>query len=227
MTIATYADLSTAVLDWLGRPGDATFVGPRVPDLIAAGEQLIWYGTGEDDAVPCEPLRLRFMETLTDPASYVTTGGTATLALPAGFLGLVRNRRLSLATNPVTVLEFMGDEQIDARWIGSYSGKPHAYTLEGDNLRLAPTPDTAYGVSMAYYKKPDSLSVTPTNWLLTNAPMTYLYAALVAAAPFMKNDAWLGTWAQLYRSSVAGLMRSDRMDREGGRLVSRYDGNTP
>lgn len=164
------------------------------------------------------------MEQLTDPSAYLTSAGVATLALPAGFL---EARAVALATSPVTDLDFIALKQLNRFGVGSQTAKPKVYTFQGDTLRFGPTPDAAYGVSLAYYKKFDALSVTPGNWLLTNAPGVYLYAALLEAQPFLMNDARLAVWASMLGAATRSLMSADALDRFGGQLRMRADSGSP
>jgi hypothetical protein len=219
MSITNYAELQSAIGSWLAR-GD---LAASIPDFIALAETRIFYGS-EDASYPSPPLRIRAMEATTDPASYVTTPGVASLALPAGFLAA---RAVALDTSPVADLDFMTQKQLNARWAGSIAGQPRVYSFAGDALRLGPVPDAAYGVSLSYYKRFDPLAVTPTNWLIANAPGVYLYAALLEAQPFLMNDQRLPLWAGMLGAATRALMLADRQDRWGGQLAMRPDAPTP
>lgn len=219
MTIATYADLQAAVINWLVRPDLASII----PDLITLAEQRIFYGVGDD--VP--PLRIRAMEQYTVPATYVTVTGVPTLALPTGFLGQTSNRECFLNSNPVTELDFVNTRQISTQYAWSGNQQPRAYSIQGDNLLFGPTPDAAYGIKLGYYKKPDPLVTTATNAVLTAFPAVYLYSTLMEASPFIRADGRTATWAAMYASAVKGAMASDTLDRWGGLLTGRPDGSTP
>jgi hypothetical protein len=219
MAITTYAELQAAVASWLAR-GD---LSASIPDFIALGEQRLFYGS-DDPNFSSPPLRLRAMEAATDPASYKTEAGVTTLALPANFL---EARSLSLATEPSGDLDLVGQKQLTALWTGGGNGRPLVYAFQGDALRFAPTPDAAYGVLLCYYKRFDPLSVTPTNWLLQNAPGVYLYAALLEAQPFLLNDARLAVWAAMLGAATRALQQSDARDRWGGQMTLRTDTGAP
>jgi hypothetical protein len=219
MSITNYAELQAAVGNWLAR-GD---LAPQIPDFIALAEQRIFYGS-DDPNLPSPPLRIRAMEQTTDPAAYVTTPNVATLALPTGFL---EARALWLATTPVRDLDFVTQKHLAAEWAGPAAGRPRVYSFTGDALRFGPTPDAAYGVSLSYYRKFDPLSVTPSNWILANAPGIYLYAALLEAQPFVMNDERLAVWAALYGAAARALTQADARDRFGGALAMCIAGATP
>jgi hypothetical protein len=219
MTIATYTDLQNAVGSWLAR-GD---LAANIPDFITLAETRLFYGS-DDPTYPSPALRIRAMEQVTDPTAFQTVAGAATLALPSGFL---EARALSLNTSPVADVDFVTQKQLAARWSGSSNGRPLVYTFQGDNLRFGPTPDAAYGVVMSYYKRFDALAVTPTNWLIANAPGVYLYAALLEAQPFLMNDQRLPVWAAMLGAATRALMLADQKDRWGGSLVMRADTGNP
>jgi hypothetical protein len=219
MSIVTYTDLQSAIGNWLARSD----LSANIPDFITLAEARIFYGA-DDPNFPSPPLRIRAMEQVTDPASYLTTAGTPTLALPSGF---VEARAVSLNTSPVADLDFTTQKQLNSAWVGTANGKPKVYTFQGDSLRFGPTPDAAYGVVLAYYKRFDPLATTPTNWLMANAPGVYLYAALLEAQPFIMNDQRLPVWASMLGAATRALMLADQQDRWGGQMTMRSDTGNP
>ena len=124
-------------------------------------------------------------------------------------------------------LDFATQKQLNSAWIGTANGKPKVYTFQGDSLRFGPTPDAAYGVVLAYYRRFDPLATTPTNWLMANAPGVYLYAALLEAQPFIMNDQRLPVWASMLGSATRALMMADQQDRWGGQMAMRSDSGNP
>lgn len=219
MALANYTDLQASIANWLGRSGSTDFTS-IIPDLVVLAEQRIFFGAMADGVpFPSPALRIRAMEQTTDPTTFKTTAAVQTLALPTGFL---KERSIALNTSPTSDLDFATEKEIFDQY-GSDSDRPSVYTMRGDNILFGPTPDSAYGVILTYYKKFDALSVTATNWLLTNAPGVYLYATLLEAQPFIRNDARLPIWAAMYAAAIGGLQASDEADRYGGKLVMRSD----
>jgi hypothetical protein len=217
MAISTYAELQAAVGNWLAR-GD---LAASIPDFIALAEQRLFHGA-DDANFPSTPLRLGAMEATTDPSGFATATGVATLALPPDFL---EARAVSLATDPKAPLDLVPLRQIAAS--SGCSGRPRFYTFDGDTIRFAPTPDASYGVELAYYRRFEPLATTPSNWLLTNAPGVYLYAALLEAQPFLMNDARLPVWAAMLGAATRALTESDRRGRWGGDMRLRAEAPTP
>jgi len=219
MSIVSYTDLQSAISNWLARSD----LSANIPDFITLAEARIFYGA-DDPNFPSPPLRIRAMEQVTDPTSYLTTTGTPTLALPSGF---VEARAVALNTSPVADLDFATQKQLNSAWIGTTNGKPKVYTFQGDSLRFGPTPDAAYGVVLTYYRRFDPLATTPTNWLMANAPGVYLYAALLEAQPFIMNDQRLPVWASMLGAATRALMMADQRYRWGGQMAMRSDTGNP
>jgi len=186
----TYAGLLASVPQWL----DRTDFGAIVPDLVTLAEARI-----------ARDMRLRNQITTTVTN---TTAGTATIALPTGWLEF---ENLSLNTTPGRSLSYETPEQLEQRFPSGYgSARPAAYTIIGLNLVLAPTPDDAYPVELVYYKKFDPLVSAGTNWLMTNYPSIYLNACLAEAAAFLdQDDARIARWEAKYRAEVKSLASAD------------------
>lgn len=190
MAIATYAELQTAIGNWLGRPGDAT-IAAIIPDWIMLCELRL-----------NRELRLRSME---DRATATINGPYA--ALPAGFLAM---RNIQLNTDPITALDMAPPELIDRISAGSTTGRPRLYAIVNDEIHLAPEPDGSYTAEMVYWKKLDALSpIVTTNWLLANAPDLYLFGSLTEAAAYLGDDQHLEQWEARYQTAVRRLQDAD------------------
>jgi hypothetical protein len=190
MAITTYAELQTAIGNWLGRPGDA-LIAPVVPDWIALCELRA-----------NRELRLRAMED-----RVTATVSTPFVALPAGFLAM---RNFQLNTDPVTSLDLVSPELIDRVAAGSQTGRPRMFAIAGGELQLAPAPDGNYAAEMVYWKRFDALSPTSSvNWLLANAPDVYLFGALAEAAAYLGDDEHFAPWDARYQFAVRRLQDAD------------------
>lgn len=79
-----------------------------------------------------------------------------------------------------------------------------------DHWLVAPTPDADYPFEIAYYELPELLSTSvQTNWVTENVPQLLLYASLLEAVPFLKNDERIPTWQSMYDRSAAMLNGED------------------
>lgn len=79
-----------------------------------------------------------------------------------------------------------------------------------DHWLISPTPDQDYPWEVSYYEKLQPLDATnETNWLTDVVPQLLLYATLLEAAPFLKNDARIQTWQTLYDRALAAVSGED------------------
>lgn len=82
----------------------------------------------------------------------------------------------------------------------------YAYT----HILIAPTPDLAYPFELAYLELPEPLSLlVQTNFLTNYAPDVLLYACLLEAIPYLKNDERIPVWQGLYDRGLASLNSQD------------------
>jgi hypothetical protein len=211
MALSTFTELKEAVADWLDR-SDLT---ARIPDFIALAEARI-----------NRELRIRPMEVR---STMYTTVDQQYFNLPGGYIQM---RNIQLNTNPTTPLEYITPEMLDRLYGSSTTGKPRAYTLIGDEIQLAPIPDSAYQLEMAFYEKftplgDGSAGTVTSNWLTANAPDVLLYGALMEAEPFIKNDERIPVWLNGYSNAIDKLQQQDQRDRHSGsamRVRNIYSG---
>ena len=75
---------------------------------------------------------------------------------------------------------------------------------------ICPTPDDTYSLEVLYYEQPRFLGDDfQTNWLTEYAPDVLLYATLLEATPFLKNDERVGMWQQMYDRAAQALSGED------------------
>ena len=196
MAIGTYAELKTAVANWLNRD-DLT---ENIPDFITLCEARL-----------NRVLRTRAMEGLYTAS---TIAAQRDYNLPPNYLQM---RALRLNTSPLVVLEYVSPEIMDRVWAGSAGGRPIAYTIKANELFLGPSPDAAYTMEMDYYRKFDSLStIITTNAMLTDNPDVYLYVSLLEAEPFIKNDTRIQVWGTSFYKAITDIQDQDSKDRHSG-----------
>lgn len=189
MSIANYSDLQTAIGNWLHR-GDLTSV---IPDFISLAEAKL-----------NRRLRLRAMEN-------TATGTVAqSVSLPTGYVGM---RSLTVNSGSISYpLTYIPPSEVQGN-----NDAPLSYSISGDSLYFEPY-SSSYSYTLNYYKSFDALS-GGVNWLITNAPDVYLYASLVEAAPYIKDNERVSLYAQLLETAISNLEKSDRKDRYGSDLV--------
>ena len=190
MALANYTDLLASVAGWANRTDLTTII----PDFVALAEARI-----------ARDLRLRRQVT---NAAISTVAATQSIALPTGFLE-IENIGLSSAS-PQSVLSVVTPEILDRMYPPTFNaGQPAVYALLGDTILLGPTPDSVYTVSVDYYKRWDALTVTDTNWLLTNFPMVYLAGAMTEASLYLQDTDKVALWDARYRAEVSTLQDTD------------------
>lgn len=91
------------------------------------------------------------------------------------------------------------------------TGTPQFYAdYDYQHWLLAPTPATAETLQILYYEQPRFIDEdNPTNWLTDYAPDALLYAALLEASPFLKNDDRVATWQAMYDRAAQALNGED------------------
>lgn len=78
------------------------------------------------------------------------------------------------------------------------------------NFLIVPTPAAAYPFELIYHERPLPLSEdNQTNWTTEYAPQLLLYAALLEAAPFLKNYEVLPMWQSMYDKASAAISKED------------------
>jgi len=121
---------------------------------------------------------------------------------------------------------------LDRLYGANTTSKPRAYSLIGEEIQLAPIPDTEYTVEMAYYEKFSPLGdgtggTVTSNWLTENAPDVLLYGALIEAEPFIRNDERIQLWLTAYKEAIDKIQKADERDRHSGstmRVRNVYSG---
>ena len=201
MAISTYNELLTAVENHL----DRSDLDDRIPEFVSLAEARIG-----------RKLRIRATETEADVS---ITAGTRTAALPTGFREV---RRLYLNTDPARELEYITPQDYWRRFVGSYTGTPTCFTTEGTNFLFGPIPGGSNTAKCLYYKSLDALSST-AHGVFTANPDLYLYGALTAAEPYMKNDKRLAVWKSMFNEILEELDAQSR--RHQGPMRMRDDYN--
>jgi hypothetical protein len=75
---------------------------------------------------------------------------------------------------------------------------------------LVPTPATNQTLEILYYEQPRFLGPEfQTNWITEYIPDLLLYASLLEATPFLKNDERIQTWQTLYDRAAQAVNGED------------------
>jgi hypothetical protein len=187
VSIQTYNELLAAGNSWLHRADLAAFM----PDFVSIAVARI----GRE-------VKARQME------QRVSTTPTSTVAtLPSDFISM---RAIRITGSTVGWLDFITPDEFFNQFPSTINSVSKKYTIFGDELVFpaAPTGD----IELWYYKRLPELS-TEVNALFTANPDLYLYGALAAAQPFLKDDKRVVLWEAQYasvRDSVNEIHRAGR-----------------
>lgn len=194
MAITTYAELQTAVGNWLNR-SDLT---SRIPEFIDIAESSF-------------NRTIRTPDMLTEDTSFTVNSQYETV--PTDFM---EARRFMLQTNPDIELDYLTPEELaEKRFHLRTSAKPVYYTVIGGQFEFLPEPADTYTATLLYYARMDGLATTDPNWLLTDHPDIYLYGSLVAAEPYVMNDERLPVWRAQLDRALAELHRAGNRQHTG------------
>jgi hypothetical protein len=191
--IVDYASLQSAVTEYLARDQDATLIA-RIPTFIQLAEAKF-----------NRQLFVRQMEQRATALVNLASSEPEFISLPSDFQSMRRVRLSSVTGKPA--LEFKSGGQIDEYRFetSNVSGRPRYFTVFGDELEIAPTPDAAYTIEMVYRRNIPPLAENDPNWLLTLAPDLYLYGALLESAPYIKEDGRIQTWGLGFTAALNDL----------------------
>ena len=181
--IYNYDSLQSAIADFLNRQDLST----KVPTFISLAEAKF------QRQMRCwQMVNRQYAQVMVNPAT-----GTLSeyLPLPADYLEMKR-ASIQNAPCPAATLTYAPMSEIDYLQQQNVQGNtPTSYAIVGGALRLGPYPDKQYQVEITYYAKlPKLTEQNQTNWLLADHPDFYLYASLLQAAPYLKDDERIAVW---------------------------------
>lgn len=157
MTIVTsYATLVDAILEEM----DDTTLDDFVPGFIQRAEAMF---------------NRRLYGLDTDSTSTVpTVAGTATVALPTGYKGMI-----SIRIDDYAPLTQLSPDDFQAKWHEATDAVPQNWAIIDGAITLGPAPDAVYTVTINAFRTLTALSESDmTNWLIEQHPDLYLDATL-------------------------------------------------
>lgn len=196
MALTTYAELQSAIADFLNRD-DLTSVIPTFITLAEADMKR----------------RIRHWRMEKRSTAVLDTQYSA---LPTDFIEPIRLQVTDTAPSQLELINM--SEMIDRRNLqNDTAGRPLYYTIIDGAIEVYPTPDSNYTLEMVYYSAFDALSASiASNWILQRHPDVYLYGALAHSAPYLGEDTRTAIWAGLLQNALAGIMEDDQKAKYGG-----------
>jgi hypothetical protein len=199
--ITTYAELKTAIADWLDR-SDHDAVIPLFTQLAEKSME--------------QKLRHHKM-VIKSFASGVQDDPT--VVLPPDWL---EARNLEIDDVQITyqspdVFDLARKEPVED------SAAPSIYTFYGSTIEVWRVPTADYTIEMDYYQKLPPLAgqINGRNWLLDDSPGAYLYGSLIHAAPYLRDDPRIAIWQSLYRDEMLSLQDASTKAMTSGSRISR------
>ena len=201
MALSTYDQLKTSIANYLNR-SDLDAV---IPDFITLTERRL------DRDVRARANMVR--------ANTTTISGTAFYNLPTDMLEL-RNVVYD-STNNSYALSYMSPESL-SREYGTYTnGVPRAYSIIGEDIKIAPTPDGSYTLAINYYEALTPLSSSvATNNILDNFPELYLFGACAEGAVYLNDNEQLQRFSALYLEAVNSVRAAEDAARYSGTVMT-------
>lgn len=192
MAITTYADLKTAIGDWLNRAD----LDEKIPDFIDLAESTLNNVLRSADMV----------------ASNTTAITSGRAALPADALEVVYAQVASTEDEP---LEQITPQQLTMlrRTRTRSAANPRFFAIIGREMVVTPSPSGSLSIDIDYYQRIPSLrsgASDGTNWLLTDAPHVYLYTSLLHATPFLMDDARYQVFNNTVSQQVMAAVKSQQ-----------------
>jgi hypothetical protein len=174
MTISTYAELQTAIADWVKK---SDISATTIRDFITLAES-----------------KINRVARLNDQATVTTITMTTALAynsLPSDFLE-ISDYYYGATKEQLTQLSVRAMSEK----LSTSSGRPDYYAITS-RIDYERTPDAAYTCILPYFKKWDLATNTATTQLLISHPGAYLYGSLAEAGAWLIDDPRVALWKSL------------------------------
>lgn len=190
MAISTYGELQAAIVTRSHRSDLTTLV----PDFITLAEARL-------NRTP----KLRTMEA---EASLVCVVSSRTISLPADYESPVALWLLDTDRDPLSP-RLPQDLQITTE-----NGRPERWAIDGTTIAFDCPADQAYPVIFRYLGRFALSGSDATNWLLTNNPDVYLYAALCEMAMHLEDEKKLVRWEARFGQALGEVRRVQSRQRK-------------
>lgn len=141
------------------------------------------------------------------------------IALPSGFNGAIA---LWIEQDGERdALQNRLPEDLD---ITSSNGTPCDWAIDGTNVAFDKPCESADTFYLRYFAKFALSDAAPTNWMLTNVPDLYLYASMIEASMFIRDDKWIAAWTQSYTEIIKDLKDSEHQNKSLAPLRTELPG---
>lgn len=204
MSINTYALLQTAITNFFD---DGELTTARIQECISLAESDM----ENDPNLELLAMEARATATLSTTSHYISVSDTDL----TGFNGL---KRIHINGDPQKEIKVVPASQLN-RFYTSTTGKPRYAALVGDEIEFDRIPDSAYTVELLFYRLTPLSDSNTTNEIFPAFKNLYLYASLIHAAVFAKEDE--GQYERMYEKAANKAMAKDKQKRFGAPLRQR------
>jgi hypothetical protein len=216
MAITNIGTLQTAVESWLERTFDdslflewANDVADKLTNGVMSPDGKTWF---------MQPVRVRSMET---QGTIVTTSAVG--ALPASWLEFKRIW-IDASDGSGKDLIYTPLRQFKTDPDSIMSGTPQKYTIDGDNLYVAPTTDAVLQVT--YYTKLGVFTGdSSTDDILTNHPGLYRQGVIAEACDWMADFERANVERSKMFAQANGLTAMERRAQSSGSILVARPGS--
>ena len=194
MALSTYSELLSTVANYLNRDDLTTLI----PTFITLTENRL----NRELRVRANMVR----------AITTTTAGQAFYDFPSDLIEL---RNITYDNNSQShALRYLSPESVSREYGTVVSGQPRAYTNLGNDLKLVPSPDAAYSISINYYSQLRSLSDSvTTNDVLTQYPSLYLFGACLEGAIYLNDTEQTNRFGSVFQKALDDVQRAEKRQR--------------
>jgi len=201
MALSTYSELQTTVANYLNRDDLTTLI----PTFITLTENRL----NRELRVRANMVR----------ATTTTTAGQAFYDLPSDLIEL---RNITYDSDSQShALRYLSPESVSREYGTVLSGQPRAYTNLGNDLKLTPTPDAAYTISINYYSQLRSLSDSvATNDVLAEYPSLYLFGSCLEGAIYLNDTEQTNRFGSVFQKALDDVQRAEEAARYSGTVMT-------
>jgi hypothetical protein len=195
MAISTYAELKSAIVDWLDV--DTAALLSQVDNLIIVAERRI------NRDVRCREMEKALTATIT----------SGVVAVPSDYINM---KFCYVNTSPIRSLERRSAEWINLNYpYQSGSGIPLYIARNASNFIFGPYPDSGYTVNGIYFCTLPAVSVSPNAMFLANPDM-YLMCALAESETILQRDARVPMWQAKADKIIADINSEYKLEDQSG-----------
>lgn len=201
MALSTYSELQATVANYLNRDDLTTLI----PTFITLTENRL----NRELRVRANMVR----------ATTTTTAGQAFYDLPSDLIEL---RNITYDNNSQShALRYLSPESVSREYGTVTSGQPKAYTNLGNDLKLTPTPDAAYTISINYFSQLRSLSDSvATNDVLAEYPSLYLFGSCLEGAIYLNDTDQTNRFGSVFQKALDDVQRAEEAARYSGTVMT-------